>query len=594
MKTMIGRLDVDAFGKLRDRRYELELRRPHAVTLFHGPNEAGKSTLLAFIRAMLLGLPSRGTAVERHEPVGGGAHGGSLLLFDDAGGELRVERRFGAVGGGGAGAGNGNSSGGGSAAGKGRLGAAAEAQLNAMLGGLSGELFRSLFAFSLTELQELSTLQADELSGYLYSAGWGTSGKAVVAVERRLALEAERLYRPRGKNQELALAIRAWEDEEAGLRRSREQLSGYNKLADELQVVETKISETEEEAERLRASVVWADKLLQAEEPYHRAERARARLEELRVFESFPAKAGERYEQAAAELELRLSALRQLEARRARLERELADELRVDAALLAERLRLDELVERAGAYRERQAAAAARRSERGQLEQELARLLERLGPGWSEASVAAVPASVAAHEGLRAQGEERQRLARRRELLQAELESAERQAAAAERERLQQEARLVRLRQDAARRFAAWRELSGDELRYHMQQLRREAAEWLRLHGELRRLSAGEQDALAAAAAGAGAGLSGSGAEAQRAAESVSAGAAGAGLGLSAGGAVSQRSAESVTVGAAGVGAGFSGNGAEAQRAAESAATAGTRGLRRSGAGRRAEAARGG
>lgn len=488
MKTEIREMHVEGFGKLSDRRYNLE----GPMTLFYGPNEAGKSTLLAFLRAMLFGQPARGHAAERHEPLRGGAHGGSLTLTDGQGRAVRVERRFAS----GAESGRGRP---GTSAGSVRLvgpedgiasSGAAEVQLNALLGGLSADLFRSLFAFSLTELQELGALQADELSGYLYSAGWGTSGRAVIAVEKRLAQEAERLYRPRGKNQELALAIRAWEDEEAGLRQSREQLSGYNRLAAELAEVDVNIVEAEEEALQKRVSAAWTDKLLQAEEPFRRLERIRVRLGELPAIESFPVEAGQRYERAATEHEARLSQLDLLGARRSRLEQELIEELQVDDVLLADKLRLDELLEGAAAYRDKHAAVVQRLVERQQMEKELERLLEQLGPEWDVERIATVPVTIAVKERLRNWEDERTQLVRRREMLQAELDGAERLESAAHREMLQQQARLERKRQETNRRFSGWRELSAEELRFHMQQLRREQAEWMRLYSELQRLAA--------------------------------------------------------------------------------------------------------
>ncbi|MDT2240554.1 hypothetical protein P7H22_09765 [Paenibacillus larvae] len=60
-------------------------------------------------------------------------------------------------------------------------------------------MFRSLFAFGLGELQELRTLQSEELSGYLYSAGLGLSGSAIIAAGRKLNQDMDQLYKPRGK-----------------------------------------------------------------------------------------------------------------------------------------------------------------------------------------------------------------------------------------------------------------------------------------------------------------------------------------------------------------------------------------------------------
>jgi uncharacterized protein YhaN len=47
-------LFLDGFGHFHQRTFS-PAGRP--VTVFHGPNEAGKSTLLAFIRTILFGFP---------------------------------------------------------------------------------------------------------------------------------------------------------------------------------------------------------------------------------------------------------------------------------------------------------------------------------------------------------------------------------------------------------------------------------------------------------------------------------------------------------------------------------------------------------
>ena len=60
----IERILIDGFGDYAETSLA-PLARP--VTLFYGPNEAGKSTLLAFIRMVLFGFPLRGAA--EHYPA---------------------------------------------------------------------------------------------------------------------------------------------------------------------------------------------------------------------------------------------------------------------------------------------------------------------------------------------------------------------------------------------------------------------------------------------------------------------------------------------------------------------------------------------
>ena len=61
------------------------------LTVVRGQNEAGKSTLLAFIRTMLFGFPARGRA-SFYPALNGGRHGGRITLSSDDGLSYTVER----------------------------------------------------------------------------------------------------------------------------------------------------------------------------------------------------------------------------------------------------------------------------------------------------------------------------------------------------------------------------------------------------------------------------------------------------------------------------------------------------------------------
>lgn len=66
---------IDGFGHFHDHR-EHDL--PDGITVFLGPNEAGKSTLLAFLRGMLFGFPT--SRQNRYEPLHTRHMGGKLFL----------------------------------------------------------------------------------------------------------------------------------------------------------------------------------------------------------------------------------------------------------------------------------------------------------------------------------------------------------------------------------------------------------------------------------------------------------------------------------------------------------------------------------
>lgn len=89
----IKSLNLISYGKFNNFSVDLS----DGVNVIYGKNEAGKSTIMSFIRAMIYGFSGRGAnplANERKRflPWGGNAMSGEIILTDDGGKEIRVFR----------------------------------------------------------------------------------------------------------------------------------------------------------------------------------------------------------------------------------------------------------------------------------------------------------------------------------------------------------------------------------------------------------------------------------------------------------------------------------------------------------------------
>lgn len=203
---------IDGYGLLQDCDAELE----DGLTIVLGPNEAGKTTLLDFIRGMLFGFTDRRRSRGAfHAPVHGGRHGGRIGLLDDDGGAWLIERYLGRQ----------------------RLtvttpdgspGTAAD--LRRLLGGADGGLFRSIFAFGLAELAGIDSLEEDEVRELIFSAGLVGAGRSVSQAEQRLAKEQEGLVRLRQESATANVLRRRQHELESDLRRARRAAEGYYDL----------------------------------------------------------------------------------------------------------------------------------------------------------------------------------------------------------------------------------------------------------------------------------------------------------------------------------------------------------------------------
>lgn len=155
---------IDGFGVHRD--YEVAVIGP-GLTVFVGPNEAGKTTLLAFLRAMLFGFLDGRSNEPKYEPEAGVRHGGRLSLEDGTGGQWTIDR------------------GAGTARGKATMhvtvpGSAlgSRTDLAQLLGSCDRKVFQSVFAVGLDELQSMSALADPEVRDRLVATGLVGSGNS--------------------------------------------------------------------------------------------------------------------------------------------------------------------------------------------------------------------------------------------------------------------------------------------------------------------------------------------------------------------------------------------------------------------------------
>ncbi len=261
------------------------------ITVLYGPNEAGKSTLLAFIRAILFGFPARGRA-QHYPPLSGGRHGGRIQLTDDVGLSYTLERFVGQRG----------------VQCQLRTGSGEVLQEAAELPGLTGhatlDLFSNVFAFSLDEIQTEGLLSNSEVASRIYSAGMGAS--QLPDFTRSLARRKNELFKPRGSAQEIAQVLRQLEEIDGRLREVRHHADEYhrlatrqNEIAQELAQADTAISQLNKRRARISRLLEgrddwesWADCDLQLRElpnyrqlpenPIERLENLEERLQQAR------------------------------------------------------------------------------------------------------------------------------------------------------------------------------------------------------------------------------------------------------------------------------------------------------------------------
>lgn len=359
---------------------------PAGLIVFEGPNEAGKSTLLAFLRGVLFGFP-RVTKGKRlhYPPLSGGSHGGRVFLQTVAG-DVTVERMMGRAPRITLGDGSGLS----------------DAEFQQLIGGVDAQTFRTVFAFSLEELSDFESLTGEQVRSRIFAAGVGGAGPSVRQVVQDLEKTTGRLLRLRSRDAEInalleQLARREQELEEARLRSER-----YPQVLQEEAAVQARLQQFDEQEAGSRAGAARYERLLDLWPVWVDHEGDRSRLSSLEVVDEFVPDPLQRLVEAKQALEGARHASTRLEEQKRRRSAE------AESLQAASRPRLRELGpavdKQAGLlpfYRDRLNEREAARARVQLGEERLRGALRELGTDAGKADITAVDTSLSRIEEIR-------------------------------------------------------------------------------------------------------------------------------------------------------------------------------------------------
>src|SRR5436190_13642443 len=232
-------IEVDGFGVWNGVKLQ-EL--PPGVTVLYGPNEAGKTTLMQFVRTVLYGFsPFRR---QRYlPPVFGGSPGGRLRVSDGAG-ECLLQRFAGPED---------------TEEDRGHLSVVDgfglprdPSQLSLLLSGVDEPTYSNVFACGLREIQELGSLDDTSAAEHLYKLTTGLDRVSLVDVIREMGQSRERLLSTEDRPSEIIQLIAQREklqaeieELESATRRWCELAAQRSALAEEAEELEGTLSKTD-------------------------------------------------------------------------------------------------------------------------------------------------------------------------------------------------------------------------------------------------------------------------------------------------------------------------------------------------------------
>ena len=264
-------LHIDGFGHFSDRDFG-PFDQP--VTMFHGPNEAGKTTLLEFIRRILFGFPDGRSKRNLYLPLSGGRHGGSITVESDDG-EIVTVRRV-------------------SGTGDGQVTLAGEAgnpiprtELSRLLGSHSRKTFETLFGFTLDELHDEALLSDDSVNSQIYSAGIGAT--RLPDALKMLDDQKRDLFLSGGRKHAIHTTAGRLDEVESGLREVMNNAAEYGRESARLESIERDINALRERRLDVESELRHHQNLERAWDGWNDFVSAQRRLENLTDIADFPA-----------------------------------------------------------------------------------------------------------------------------------------------------------------------------------------------------------------------------------------------------------------------------------------------------------------
>ncbi|MCQ1538288.1 AAA family ATPase [Methanocalculus taiwanensis] len=371
----ISSLFIDGFGVFNKWKPPEEFG--DGLTAVIGENEAGKTTLLSFIRRMLYGFPGgKKQKINHYQPVNGGTIGGRLEILSDDGRAYHLSRS-GVRGEPSVTLADGT--------------ALSGSTLPSLLGPGNQVFYENVCAIGLDELQQFSTLDQDEIRDRLAAAGAGNLPMRKVA--SFLDESADKIYAVKGRTKRLNELMSGIKKLDQDIRVAKKQQSDYDRIADELARLTGVCLEEQERKQGFSGEIEYYKALSQGWEPFSERKDALDQIRDIPETGSFPGDALSQLSRMQEEISRLAEVCRDLRESIGTTDQQYRS-CEVRDEILAEKDAIHEIERNIEWYRSQVAASGDIANKRTQEEQRLNEKLRYLGEGWDEERISLFDTSV--------------------------------------------------------------------------------------------------------------------------------------------------------------------------------------------------------
>ncbi|MBW1973273.1 MAG: AAA family ATPase, partial [Deltaproteobacteria bacterium] len=320
----INAIHIEGFGIFHD--YKYDNFSPN-LNLIIGDNEAGKTTFLTFIRYILFGFPTGRESLNPYPPLKGGKHGGRIRISDRDNLNYVIERFAdyrknvtitfpdGSKG--------------------------DESDLARLLGHASRDLFFTLFAFSLNDLEQFETLNKSEIQSRIYSMGTGVS--SLLELQKKLKKKAEDIFKKSGKKPYINRYFDELGEIQQKIQEIKQRAESYDQLKKEKEDLFDKIKRLKEEKQEKESALFNINNLLRAWEDWTELINAEKELSNLAEIPEFPPDGIHRLNRVVDKENDIISQIEELETSIKEKKKEI-DSIAIDIKLINHEIMINELV----------------------------------------------------------------------------------------------------------------------------------------------------------------------------------------------------------------------------------------------------------
>lgn len=376
-------IDIDRFRIWRSLLLKLD---PRGLNVIYGPNEAGKTTLMRFIRSTLYGYEPLESEPAWHRPDPSQPWRGAIRC-EHAGRTWRVSRRA-------------------ELSGRGKLrisggpsGLPQDQAMRLLLADTSEEVYADVFAVGVRELQQLATLGTGQVAQYIYGLSLGPQGRRILDSLAEIRERRTAMFGSSPGGGHIPELFEKYAKLSTSNRRSGSAREQHAKLTRRRSELTTLITELQQRETAVRDETRVLRFVLECHKPWNRSRELQEEIARLPLLSVDPSESLKLLTAAEKEASEALARCNSFTEKAAQAQAQ-ADRLQSDTAFEKERYAVQSLVDQADWLRQIEQQIRTAEDRAGELRRELTHQLSQLGEGWTTERLAAVDTSPAAHSRL--------------------------------------------------------------------------------------------------------------------------------------------------------------------------------------------------